>query len=280
MSKAHHTEQASGADSKPWALEVFDHSLKKRLKMELLLQLAGTLDGDRCLLVTCGDNPGALNWHFRDAGGRWTWAELEHDRIPAMSALLGEPVHEASIDALPFAAESFDLVVTIDVHEHLDRVDPLNREIHRVLVPGGRALVTTPSGDTGLPLARVKRLFGMTPEVYGHQVQGYTAGELAEMLEEVELVPEARGAYSRFFTEGIELAINLAYVRVLGRSPDGGSPAGGEIAPSSGEQLQRVGGAWRLYRRVYPILRGISRLDGWLPGRGGYAVAVRARKPL
>jgi SAM-dependent methyltransferase len=266
--------------ARPWALEVFDHSLKKRLKLDLLLRLAGELDGRACLLVTCGDNPGALNWHFRAAGGRWSWAEMEADRIPAMEGLLEENLHHASPDRLPFPDESFDLVVLIDVHEHLDRVDALNDEIRRVLVPGGQAIVTTPSGDTRLPLARLKRRLGMTPEVYGHTVQGYTLGELEQMMRDVGLLPDDRGAYSRFFTEGIELALNFAYVKVLGRSPEGNDPPEGEIAPTSADKLDNVGGAWKLYRRVFPLLRGVSRLDGLLPGDGGYAVAVSARKPL
>lgn len=205
---------------------------------------------------------------------------MEADRIPAMEGLLEEVLHHASPGDLPFADESFDLVVFIDVHEHLDRVDALNRELRRVLAPGGQAIITTPSGDTRLPLARLKRRLGMTPAVYGHTVQGYTAEELEHMMREVGLVPEARGAYSRFFTEGIELALNFAYVRVLGRSPDGDRPREGEIAPSSADQLENVGAAWKLYRLLFPVLRGVSRLDGLLPGSDGYAVAVSARKPL
>ena len=264
--------------ARPWALEVFDHSLKKRLKMDLILDLAGDLEGRRGLLVTCGDNPGALNWHLRAAGGEWTWAEMEDDRIVGMEELLGDEVHRADPERLPFPDSSFDLVVTIDVHEHLSSVDPLNREIRRVLRPDGVAVVTVPSGDPSLPLARLKRRIGMTPRVYGHTVQGYTVAELQDMLQRVDLAPEASGAYSRFFTEAIELALNLAYVRVLGRSPDGGAPAEGEIAPSSEEKLEEVGLAWRLYRGVYPILRAISWLDRLIPGRGGYAVAVTARR--
>jgi SAM-dependent methyltransferase len=241
--------------------------------------MAGPLDDRSCLLVTCGDNPGAMNWKFREAGGQWAWAEMEADRIPAQSNLLGETVAAASPDSLPFEDGSFDLVVVIDVHEHLGRVDPLNREINRVLVQGGQALLTTPSGDPGLPLARLKRRLGMTPEVYGHHVQGYTVQELSTMARAAGLEPEAEGAYSRFFTEAIELAINVAYVKILGRSPEGEAPREGEIAPSSAEQLDHVGGAWRLYRKFYPLLRAVSRLDALLPGRGGYAVAISARKP-
>lgn len=268
-----------GGQPRPWALELFDHSLKKRLKVELLAKLAGELGGQRCLLITCGDNPGAINWHLRDRGGDWSWAEMEAARIPAMEELLGEPVVDAAPHLLPFDDGAFDLVMTIDVHEHLDETDPLNRELARILAAGGRALVTTPNGDPRMPLARVKRLLAMSPEVYGHRVQGYTAKELEGMLTAVGLVPEDQGAYSRFFTEGIELAINLAYVKVLGRSPDGAAPREGEIAPSSSGELKRLSGPYRIYRAVYPLLRAVSRLDGLIPGSGGYAVAVLARKP-
>jgi len=281
---AHRSDEAAGprADpdgaSRPWALEVFDHSLKKRLKVDLLTEMAGVLHGKRCLLVTCGDNPGALNWHLRKGGGEWRWAEMEPERIPAMESLLGDPVAPAVPERLPFNDQSFDLVVSIDVHEHLDEVEPFNREIARILVPGGRALVTTPNGDQSLPLARLKRLLGMSPQVYGHRVQGYTTRELGSMLAAVGLEPEGQGAYSRFFTEGIELAINLAYVKVLGRSPGGESPKEGEIAPASEGELERLGGAYRIYRAVYPLLRAVSHLDRLIPGSGGYAVAVLARK--
>jgi len=271
-------EDPADAGARPWALELFDHGLKKRQKVELLLRMAGPLTGVEGLLVTAGDNPGALNWHFREAGGSWRWAELEEDRIPGIEALLGEAVEPADPERFPFEDAAFDLVVVIDVHEHLERVEPLNREIARVLRSGGRALLTTPSGDTRLPLARLKRLLGMTPEVYGHRVQGYTHGDLEVMARAAGLEPVARGAYSRFFTESIELAINVAWVKLLGRSPGGEAPKEGEIAPSDAAGLRKAGGAWGLYRRVYPLLRLVSRLDRLIPGEGGYAVAVEVRK--
>lgn len=262
-----------------WALKTFERSLKKRQKLDLLLRMAGPLEGKRCLLVTCGDNPGALNYHFRGAGGSWTWAEIEPERIDAISSLLGEPVHHVSPESFPFPDDSFDRVVIIDVHEHLEDLGPVNREIARVLAPGGLALLTTPNGDPRLPLAVLKRWLGMTPEVYGHQVQGYTAEQLEEMARGVGLVPESRGAYSRFFTEAIELVINFGYVKVLGRRGGDEGPREGEIAPTTQDDLQRVGGAYRFYARLYPVLRAVSRLDGILPGGGGYAVAIGARKP-
>ena len=266
---------ASGVDSAAWQLRMFELSLKKKQKLRLLLDMAGPLAGRRCLLLTCGDNNGALNHHFRAAGGEWIWADLEPEGIPEMEAFLGETVHAVRSDRLPFSDEAFDLVVVIDVHEHLERVDPINREIRRVLRRGGEAIVTTPSGDEELPVSRLKRWVGMDPEVYGHVVQGYRAEELERMLRRTGLEPRRRGAYSRFFTELIELAINFLYVRVLGGSGEGGA----EIAPGSEESLRSVGRSFRLYSVAYPFLRAVSSLDDLLPGEGGYAVAVAARKP-
>jgi SAM-dependent methyltransferase len=270
---------APDAGGQPWQLQVFDVSLKKRQKLAMLLRLLGPLDGERCLLVTNGDNPGSLNHHLRRAGGAWSWCELEAHGIPEMERFLGEAVHAATADSLPFENASFTRVVVVDVHEHLDRTESFDRELARILVPGGVALVTTPNGDERLPVARLKRWLGMDPAAYGHTVQGFTADQLEAKMRAVGLVPERRGAYSRFFTELVELAINFAYVKALGRTQGAKRPGAGEIAPRSAEQLGSVGGAFRAYRTVFPVIRALSSLDALVPGRGGYAVAVVARRP-
>lgn len=263
----------------PWQLQVFDVSLKKRQKLVMLLDLLGPLEGEECLLITNGDNPGSLNHHLRRAGGRWTWCELEAHGIPDMERFLGEPVHAGSERTLPFPDAAFSRVVVVDVHEHLGRTEAFDREVARILVPNGLAVVTTPSGNERLPVARMKRWLGMDPATYGHMVQGFDAEELEAKLRAVGLVPEGRGAYSRFFTEFIELAINFGYVKVLGPLKGKRKPPAGEIAPRSAEQLGSVGGAFRFYQRAFPLIRAFSALDVLVPGRGGYAVGVVARRP-
>jgi SAM-dependent methyltransferase len=64
----------------------------------------------------------------------------------------------ASGHELPYAAESFDLVLLIETIEHLPRPRRLGEEIMRVLRPGGVCLVTTP--------ARLRYLFAPDPH-YG-----------------------------------------------------------------------------------------------------------------
>jgi hypothetical protein len=119
---------------------------------------------------------------------------------------------------------------------------------------------------------------GMSNEIYGHRVQGYTTEQLTEMMTAVELQPLAHGAYSRFFTEFAELAINFGYVKLIGRKSSAPRPPG-EIAPRSAAGLGSVSRSYRIYRAVFPLIRAFSRLDALIPGRSGYAVAVVVQKP-
>ena len=264
----------------PWQLQMFKKSLKKQQKVRVLLELLGPLSDKRCLLITNGDNNGALNYHFRAAGGRWTWAEMEKPSIAVLTAFLGETVHHASAEALPFADASFDSVVVVDVHEHLSDVRPFNSEIARIVAPGGLVVVSTPNGDESLPVAVLKRWVGMTPEVYGHVVQGFRMSELESMVVGMGLRPEGHGCYSRFFTELAELAINFGYVKVLSGRGRGPSVPEGTIAPNTEEQLRSVNKAYRVYSLIYPFVRAFSALDALVTGEGGYALAIAARKPV
>jgi SAM-dependent methyltransferase len=270
--------EVATAPNDAWQLRMFRKTLKKQQKVDLLLRLLDHCARSRCLLITGGDNNGAMNHVFRGSGGHWTWAEMEEGSIPQMEALLGERVLQASRERVPFADGAFDRVVVIDVHEHMEVTDAFNRELTRVLAPGGRAVVTTPNGALWLPVALLKRIVGMGPAEYGHVVQGYTFTELESMMRSNGLTPVARGAYSRFFTEIVELALNFAYVKILSRPKKGPAVAKGTIAPSNEEQLASVEKTYRMYSLIYPLVRAFSALDVLVPGKGGYAVAVVAVK--
>jgi SAM-dependent methyltransferase len=256
---------------------MFSKSLKKQQKLRLMLRQLRGLPGERCLLITNGDNNGALNYHFRAHGGVWTWVENEADSIPEIEGLLQEKILAGEPSRIPAEDESFDVVVSIDVHEHLTEPQVFNRELRRVTRPGGHVIVTTPNGDTWKPVTVLKRAVGMTKEKYGHVVYGYNVSQHREMLSGVGFEPVSAGSYSKFFTEMIELAINYAYVMVLSRKKTG--VRAGEIAPSNREKLRAVEKQYRLYAAVYPILLAVSKLDLLLAFFTGYAVSVVARRP-
>jgi SAM-dependent methyltransferase len=87
----------------------------------------------------------------------------------------GMPVVQALGDRLPFAADSFDVVVSIWVLEHL--ADPMQTfiEVRRVLAPGGHFVFLTPNLRNPVMLAnRIgKALPGLqrrlVPRVYGRE---------------------------------------------------------------------------------------------------------------
>src|SRR5713226_1899275 len=60
--------------------------------------------------------------------------------------LLGVPMQAmvGSGDRLPFADETFDIVLLLDMIEHVSRPGLLGREVMRVLAPGGVSILTTP----------------------------------------------------------------------------------------------------------------------------------------
>jgi SAM-dependent methyltransferase len=64
------------------------------------------------------------------------------------NGLLGDVVNgfrNENLEALTFPDESIDLLVSLDVMEHVNRVDLVMREAYRVLRPGGTMVFTTPT---------------------------------------------------------------------------------------------------------------------------------------
>ncbi|HYH78648.1 MAG TPA: methyltransferase domain-containing protein, partial [Longimicrobium sp.] len=77
------------------------------------------------------------------------WMEPRLRRAPTIDYLSvdldpGNAMRVADITALPFADGSFDAVLCVDVLEHIDEDARAMRELHRVLRPGGWALLRVP----------------------------------------------------------------------------------------------------------------------------------------
>lgn len=269
--------EAQGAGQTSWQLELLSRSLKKQQKLSLLRKQIETLPGRKRLLITHGDNNGALNYRFREWGGEWSWMEMEGDSIPTIQDLLGESVLPARPEALPAEDGAFDVAVSVDVQEHLENPGAFLRELVRITRPGGHVVVTTPNGNPWKPVSILRRAVGMRKEKYGHVVHGFDVRQHRQMLCEAGLIPVASGSYSGFFTESIELGINFAYTTLLPRARTGRKS--GEIAPSTRARLEAVDKQYRLYSMVYPLLNAMSKLDILLPLGEGYAVSLVARRP-
>jgi len=267
------------SEQQPWQLKMFSKSLKKQQKFKGLKKHINDLQGKKCLLITCGDNNGATNHHFRNLGGDWTWADLEENNIEEMKQLLQEEVIQVDKagQKLPFRDQEFDLLVSIDVHEHLEDPLPITKEYRRVIKEDGMVLVTTPNGNEKKLAVRLKHLVGMRVKDYGHFRVGFDVPDLEKLLRDADLTPTRSSSYAKFFTEFMELIINFAYVKVLAKKGKA-EVEEGTIAPTSKEQLKSVEKSYRIYALVYPFFKAVSLLDGLIFFTRGYAVIVEAKK--
>lgn len=108
------------------------------------------LGGDRLLDIGCADGTYTLRMAagFREIDA----VDIEPERLAAFRAALdGSPaadkitLAQMSAESLVFPDETFDVVTTIEVLEHVGDLDRTISEIHRVLKPGGRLLITSPN---------------------------------------------------------------------------------------------------------------------------------------
>ena len=103
---------------------------------------------------------------------RHGWQPTAVDISPVATEIARERGREAlcaAARALPLPAEAFDLVLALDVLEHIEEDVLAVREMARVLRPGGTALIAVPCD---------MRLWSRHDEVLGH-VRRYTRESLA-----------------------------------------------------------------------------------------------------
>ena len=109
------------------------------------LEAAGALTPDVDALEI-GTGTGGMLHALLARGLRVRGVEINPALIAESRKWFGElPVQPVSGVALPFPDASFDLVLSFDVFEHIRDSDAHLREVSRVLRPGGRYLVQTPS---------------------------------------------------------------------------------------------------------------------------------------
>ena len=96
----------------------------------------------------------------------------KHAPAPELIGRPGVEFRQTTVPPLPFEDDTFDCVISFQVIEHIEKDREFVREIHRVLRPGGRFIVTTPNA----PMSLTRNPW---------HVREYTAAELRELLGEV-----------------------------------------------------------------------------------------------
>jgi SAM-dependent methyltransferase len=238
----------------------FRASVLKQAKWRALRRATGPV-GDVDALDLGADN-GVISWFFRQKGGRWTSADLTEETCAAIRAMVGERVVQLTEDAsLPFADATFDLVVVIDLLEHLEDDGRLLAEIARCTRPGGRVVLNVPHAKRGAVLTPLRHALGLTDEWHGHRHAGYTVRQLGALLPPALRLRTAT-TYSRFFSHALDTALNWAYLR--GSRGRARSTAKGMVV------LGDAGQGGRALRALFPALRAWAALDALLPWTRGY----------
>lgn len=163
----------------------------------------------------------------------------------------GREVIVGSVEQLPYADASFDLVLALDVVEHVPDDSLALRELSRVLASGGSLLITVPA----------LRVLWSTHDVTNGHHRRYSLGELVERIEETGLTV----AHATYFNMLLFPAI-LA-VRTFGRLRWEGDKSDLSETP----------------RPLNALLEGLFSLEVLLAGRFclpiGVSALCLARKP-
>ena len=122
-----------------------------RARYDIVLQCvreSGLAKGLRLLEVGCGD--GALCGVLHSSlGAAVTGVDISDKGLAYARMMFGQrgwrgEFRQVSGDGMGFPDASFEVVVCSDVIEHVDDPQAMLREIHRLLAPGGRLVITTP----------------------------------------------------------------------------------------------------------------------------------------
>jgi SAM-dependent methyltransferase len=117
---------------------------------KLVREQIGEVSGLRVLEVACGR--GGYVKELARAGANVTGCDFSHTALRAANAKLlaaevppSAALIQADAQNLPFAGDSFDLLVSCETVEHLPDIQSAFSEMYRVTRPGGKLLLTTPN---------------------------------------------------------------------------------------------------------------------------------------
>jgi len=148
-----------------------------RVREEILLRHIGRLLSDRrdarILDVGCG---AGLFFDALDGFGRIEGIESDPAALAA-SGRWRSRIHAGELDASYTPSAAFDLILMLDVLEHIEAPDPLLRRAADLLAPAGHLLVTVPAFNW---------LWTAHDELNKH-ARRYSAAELRRALEQAGL---------------------------------------------------------------------------------------------
>jgi SAM-dependent methyltransferase len=163
-----------------WWFQGREHVLRALLRTHLPPQ-----SSRKIVSLGCGPAEG-LTWllDFARAGGKVVGCDV----MPAPGRVPGVEIIVGRLEVLPFSSATFDLVLLLDVLEHLDDDGGALTEAARVLKPGGVLLATVPA---------MPSLWG-SQDMVSHHRRRYTRRGLRDLFRRSGF-PQTRISYFNTF---------------------------------------------------------------------------------
>ena len=113
-------------------------------RKHLLRALLGRMDGKDAVILDAGCGAGVAEDALSDLG-TVIGIDIAPEALAGRAPTSPERLCLASVDPAPFRDCSFDLVVALDILEHIEDDAAVLREFHRICKPGGMLLITVPA---------------------------------------------------------------------------------------------------------------------------------------
>jgi len=194
--------------------------------------------------------------------------EISPSCVAALRPIMGERLHEGTVETIPFPDGSFDGAAMIEVIEHFDDPLPYLKAAHRLLRPGGRLFVTTPNAR------------GMAGRVLGTQWRAYTDEHLSYFEPRSVTALLARAGFvdieidtTNFDLLAITVQLRDRLPRRHRRSPTP-APSSAASPPTPPKRTERLGWAASAFDTAIELTNRVARFT-----RLGDTLKVAARRP-
>jgi len=257
-----------------WQITLFKRSLMKKEKVRLISKI---IDFKNKKILDAGCSYGVVSYFLKKNGGKWFHCDLDFENIKNAKSILKDNLFQTSDKYFPLKNNNFDMVLLLDILEHVDDDKRLVKNAYKVLKKNGRLVISTPISGKFFILNKIKYLFGLKPEIYGHKREGYSLKELKNILIDSGFKVDFSSTYSKFLIEFFEILLNIIFSKMNKNKV--GKLRTGAISPSNEKDLKKNKFLFYIYSYlVYPIIYLITRLDKFLFFKTGYATLVIATK--
>ena len=240
------------SDEIPWPLRLFHLSPLKQKKYQMISDFLPRDFAEHTCLDIGSDN-GVISYLLRQKGGIWTSVDLTTHATDAIRKLVRERVCKIEQDRIDAADSSYNLIVIVDLLEHLEEDGAFIDEMKRLLVPNGDLIINVPNPKEGL-LRKFRFFLGQTDEQHGHVRPGYSLDELKRLLgDDFEINKHA--SYSRLFSQLVDTFI-LAGIMLLGAGKEG--KKGAVVTEDS---LKKKEKELKIFSYIAPFLKMAVKLD-------------------